>query len=148
MSNPNKQRFIDYYNNSLKKLNGVDLALVQVVQLAYDLSVASQDEIYFAVLEGVRSKEKQAENVKKGVSKTMNSRHIIGEAVDLGIIYVNKNNNIDFEWNDLELYKKLSKYVFKAADQLGVKLTWGGNWKNKPTDKYGWDSVHYQIEKS
>ena len=37
----------------------------------------------FTVIEGVRTKERQKELLYKGVSKTMNSRHITGHAVDI-----------------------------------------------------------------
>ena len=64
-----------------EKLKGVNIDLVSVVHRALELS-----DIDFAVTEGLRTKERQAELVKAGASKTMNSRHITGHAVDLAAI--------------------------------------------------------------
>ena len=66
---------------SLDRLIGVNPNLVKVVKRAIQIS-----EIDFMVVEGLRTKETQAEYVKKGVSKTMNSYHLTGHAVDLAPI--------------------------------------------------------------
>ena len=63
---------------SLKNLEGVNPNLIKVVKRAIEIS-----PVDFAVIEGVRTKARQAELVKKGASKTMNSRHITGHAVDI-----------------------------------------------------------------
>jgi peptidoglycan LD-endopeptidase CwlK len=63
---------------SLDKLEGVDERLVAVVKHA--ITVTKND---FGVICGLRTIEEQRELVAKGASKTMNSRHIGGEAVDL-----------------------------------------------------------------
>lgn len=64
--------------NSLKKLVGVNPNLVKVVKRAIEIT-----GIDFRITEGVRTKERQALLVKQGKSKTMNSRHLTGDAVDL-----------------------------------------------------------------
>ena len=42
--------------------------------------IATQD---FQVQEGLRTRERQAELVARGASRTMHSRHLTGHAVDL-----------------------------------------------------------------
>ena len=75
---------------SLDRLKGVHPDLVKSKGRAIEIS-----EYDFMVVEGLRTKETQAEYVKKGVSQTMNSRHIIGQAVDLAPL---ENGAID--WNN------------------------------------------------
>lgn len=94
-----------------------------------------------SVTETVRSKEQQAQNVRKGVSKTMNSYHIprdgedFSRAVDVAIF------NPDGSYcADLEQYRKFADTVLAEADKRGLKVTWGGNWKTLC------DGPHFQIE--
>ena len=63
---------------STDNLKGVHPDLVKVVQRA--ISITKQD---FAVIEGLRSKERQEQLVKEGKSQTTNSRHLTGHAVDI-----------------------------------------------------------------
>ena len=63
---------------SKNNLKGVHPDLVKVVEKAITLT-----EIDFRVTEGLRSKTRQIELVNKGASKTLNSRHITGHAVDV-----------------------------------------------------------------
>lgn len=116
-------------DKSLEKLNGVHPDLVSVVKLAIDLT-----EVDFVVLEGLRSKDRQRELVNKGASKTMNSRHITGHAVDLGA-YVGE---IRWDW---PLYDKIAKAMKEAAYQINVKIEWGGDWKSFK------DGPHFQLPK-
>lgn len=116
-------------DKSLEKLKGVHPDLVSVVKLAIDLT-----EVDFVVLEGLRSKDRQRELVNKGASKTMNSRHITGHAVDLGA-YVGE---IRWDW---PLYDKIAKAMKEAAYQINVKIEWGGDWKSFK------DGPHFQLPK-
>ena len=63
---------------SLDRLDSVDPDLIKVVK--YAIGVTKVD---FGVIEGVRTLEKQKELVAAGASKTMNSKHLKGLAVDL-----------------------------------------------------------------
>lgn len=102
---------------SLKNLVGVKDDLVRVVKRAIELS-----DTDFAVIEGLRTKERQAALVKKGASKTMNSKHLTGDAVDIAPIVNGK-----VSW-DFEHYYPLANAMAKAATELGVKVRWGGAW--------------------
>ena len=124
-----------FSKRSLDNLVSVNEDLVKVVHRALELS-----EIDFTVVEGIRTKERQVELVNQGKSKTMNSYHIPnsngGRAVDLypfydGKVQVNAPHN---QW------AKIAKAMKAAANELGVTITWGGDWKSFV------DTPHYQIE--
>lgn len=114
-------------DRSTKNLVGVNADLVKVVKRALELS-----PVDFTVIEGLRTKERQAELMKQGFTSTLNSRHIIGEAVDIVPLPV--------DWNNPKPFGLVAEAMKKAANELGVKITWGGSWK---TFK---DLPHYQIE--
>ena len=104
-------------DKSLQKLDGVKDDLVRVVKRAIEIT-----DTDFAVIEGLRTKERQAYLVKKGASKTMNSKHLTGHAVDIAPIVNGK-----ISW-DFEHYYALASAMAKAATELGVKVRWGGAW--------------------
>lgn len=114
---------------SLKNLEGVHPDLVAVVKRAIEIS-----RMDFTVIEGVRTKERQKELVRKGASKTMNSRHLTGHAVDIVPV---KDGVISWRIDD---YYPLAEAMASAADELGVRVRWGGAWavindrKNYPAD--------------
>ena len=114
---------------SLQRLKGVNPALVKVVKRAIELS-----EVDFTVLEGVRSEKRQRELFKKGATRTMNSYHLTGHAVDLAPWPI--------DWNDTDKFVKIADAMEKAADELGVPLQWGGNWRTFV------DMPHFQIPRS
>ena len=103
---------------SLTRLEGVHPDLVRVVKKAAALS-----DLDFTVLEGLRSVERQKQLVSQGASKTMNSRHITGHAVDLAPMIAGE---VRWDW---PLYHKLAKIVKSAAADEKVPLQWGGNWR-------------------
>lgn len=115
---------------SLDRLSGVHPDLVAVVKLAIELS-----DIDFQVIEGVRSKARQEQLVKAGASRTLNSRHLTGHAVDLAALV---NDSIRWDW---PLYFKIADAMKKAATQLKIKIVWGGDWK---TFK---DGPHFELSK-
>lgn len=113
---------------SLSRLNGVHPDLVRVVKRAIELT-----EVDFSVLEGLRTKSRQLTLVKAGASKTMNSRHITGHAVDLGA-YV--GGSIRWDW---PLYHKIANAMKKASHELKIPIEWGGDWKSFK------DGPHFQL---
>ena len=60
---------------SLDRLDGVHDDLISIVKEAITLS-----KVDFGVICGVRTKSEQADLVKSGASKTMNSRHLPQES--------------------------------------------------------------------
>jgi hypothetical protein len=112
---------------STDNLKGVHEDLVRVVRRALELS-----PVDFTVIEGLRTPERQAELMKQGFTRTLKSRHIIGQAVDIVPLPV--------DWNNPAPFRLVAEVMKKAAAELGVRITWGGDWR---TFK---DLPHYQIE--
>ncbi|EMC3653688.1 M15 family metallopeptidase [Citrobacter braakii] len=100
-------------------LKSVNPALVKVIRRTLELT-----PVDFIVIEGLRTQTRQKELVATGKSQTMNSRHLTGHAVD--IIPVNTT------WK-IEEFKPLLKAVKQSADEQGLKLRFGINWKNDPS---------------
>lgn len=105
---------------SLQRLKGVHPDLVKVVKRAIQIT-----EMDFAVNEGLRSIERQRQLVNKGASQTMKSNHITGHAVDL----VPTPNGGAMNWNDWSNYYVMVEGMQKAAEELNVKVRWGGCWE-------------------
>lgn len=110
---------------SIANLVGVNRDLVAVVKQAIVLSTVD-----FAVHEGVRSIQTQREYVRTGVSKTMNSKHLIGQAVDL-VPYI--DGKLRWEWEPIY---SIAWAMAQAASSMGVRLRWGGVWDSTLND-YG-----------
>lgn len=104
---------------SLSKLQGVHPDLVKVVQLA--IQKTTQD---FSVTEGLRTLERQKQLFAQKATQTLNSKHLpqstgYGHAVDLVPYPV--------DWN-LEKFYPIVEAVRDAANELNVKIRWGGCW--------------------
>lgn len=105
---------------SQERLVGVHPDLVKVVNRA--IRVSSVD---FTVLEGLRSVERQEELVEAGKSKTMNSRHLTGHAVDVAPWV---KGNISWDW---KYFYPIADAFMDSAIKLNVPIRWGGNWHVK-----------------
>jgi hypothetical protein len=101
-----------FSQKSINNLKGVKPQLVKVVERALQLSTVD-----FGVREGLRTVAQQREYVRTGVSQTMDSKHLTGDAVDLYPSVLPEG------WQNA---------MKKAGDELGVKLRFGINWKNDP----------------
>ncbi|TCR92586.1 M15 family metallopeptidase [Rhizobium sp. BK376] len=118
---------------SLSELTHVHPDLVRVVH-----RLAAISTMDFTVLEGSRTVAQERLNVAKGVSTTMNSKHIPGKdgyahAVDIAPLV---NGKVTWDWS---VYNKFSPIVKEAARLEKVPIEWGGDWK---TFK---DGPHYQL---
>jgi len=102
---------------SLDRLDSVDPDLIKVVK--YAIGVTKVD---FGVIEGVRTLEKQKELVAAGASKTMNSKHLKGLAVDL-MAYVGGRGC----W-ELKVYDDIADAMKQGAIEYGVPIVWGASW--------------------
>lgn len=111
------------------RLKGVHPDLVRVVEHAIDISAVD-----FTVLEGLRTPERQKLLRDSGASQTLNSRHITGHAVDLGALV---DGEVRWDW---PLYHQIAKAMKQAAKQVGVDITWGGDWKMR-------DGPHFELSR-
>ena len=117
---------------SERNLTGVHPQLVAVVRRAAQLLEAA-GAVTFIVTEGLRTETRQKQLVAQGASRTMNSRHLTGHAVDLA---AKVGGNVRWDW---PLYAKLAEAMKAAAGELGVHLTWGGDWKSFK------DGPHFEL---
>ena len=110
-----------------EKLKGVDGRLVQVAELAF-----SRSPYKLTITEGVRTLERQKQLVAEKKSKTMQSKHLIGKALDFAVFIDGK-----IVW-DMKYYKQVAE-VFKAcASELKIPITCGADW--------GWDGPHVELK--
>lgn len=98
-------------------LVGVDGRLVQVVRRAILIT-----DIDFMVHDGLRTLEEQKRLVATGASRTLDSLHLVGKAVDL-VPWVNGK----LRW-EMPLCNEVARAVREAAGQEGVRLIWGRVW--------------------
>lgn len=108
---------------SQSKLIGVSKPLVDLVNRALEISEAD-----FAVTEGLRTKERQKQLVSDGFSKTMNSKHLFGEAIDI----LPSSIKPGMKW-ELHHFKPVLHAFHLASIELGIPVRFGINWKNDPS---------------
>lgn len=90
---------------------------------------------YFTITEGLRSRERQIALLAAGKSKTMNSRHLTGHAVDIAVFVDGK-----LTWN-FPKYEEVAEHIKAVAKLCDVPLVWGGDWK---TFK---DGPHFELDR-
>jgi peptidoglycan L-alanyl-D-glutamate endopeptidase CwlK len=100
----------------------------------------------FAVVQGVRTKEQQAELYAQGRTKpgqivtwTMESNHLLqeddtGHAIDIVPVINGK-----MDWDTLENFTFLAALMFRAAMEERVQISWGGFWKTP-------DRPHFELK--
>lgn len=103
---------------SERRLVGVHPDLVAVVRRA--IALTAQD---FRVIEGLRTRERQTHLVASGASRTLNSRHITGHAVDLAPLV---NGQVSWDWR---YFHPIARAMKAAAAELAVPVRWGGCWR-------------------
>lgn len=118
-------------SRSRSRLAGVHPDMVRVVERAITLT-----PVDFMVTEGLRTIERQRKLVAAGASRTMNSRHITGHAVDIAAIIDGK---VRWDW---PLYPRIAKAFRDAARQENVKIVWGGMWPKLR------DGPHFELDRA
>jgi peptidoglycan L-alanyl-D-glutamate endopeptidase CwlK len=113
----------------LHRLAGVHPDLAKVITRVFETATPAS----VIVTEGVRSLARQKQLVAEGKSRTMNSRHLTGHAVDLGVLVDGK---LVWDWPS---YERLAVAVKAVADEVGVPIEWGGDWKSFR------DGPHFQL---
>jgi peptidoglycan LD-endopeptidase CwlK len=113
---------------SRERLAGVHKDLAHIVHRALQLSA-----IDFTVLEGRRSIERQTLLYENGATRTLNSRHLSGHAVDLGAWV---GGGIRWDW---PLYETINQAMQLAAAEFCLPVEWGGDWQSFR------DGPHFQL---
>jgi len=117
---------------SRRNLKGVNTKLVNVLNALIKIMDVT-------VIEGVRSKERQAELLKKRATKVKYSKHMEGKAVDIAPYPIN--------WEDRERFHYMGGMVRGIGKQQGVNIRWGGDWDSdgEIKDNNFDDLVHVEI---
>ena len=102
---------------SINNLKGLDQRLVNAVRIAIDVT-----DTDFAVICGLRTEEEQRKLLAKGVTQTMKSNHLTGNAVDL-MAYVNRRGC----W-EISVYDNIAEAMRQAAMMIDVPIRWGAAW--------------------
>jgi len=89
----------------------------------------------FTITEGLRNQERQVQLFKEGKSRTLQSRHMTGHAVDIAIIKDGKAS-----W-DFQLYKEVAEHIKAVAILNNVPIIWGGDWRTLR------DGPHFELNK-
>lgn len=112
----------------------------QLIRLAY-VTLYHFTLIDFTVFDGLRTKVEQAAYVKAGTSKTMDSKHLTGDALDLVPI---KNGVPVWDW--MLIYQVIHA-VDQAAEHLGIakNIRWGGAWDRRLSDFGGSPEAIHQA---
>lgn len=106
-----------FSRRSIGKLEGVHAELILVASRALAYS-----QLDFGISSGKRTLEEQRRLVETGASKTLNSRHLTGDAIDF---YVIDNRTGQVTWN-LECYRIVWEAFKRAATELAIDIEWGG----------------------
>lgn len=100
------------------RLAGVDTLLAAVT-----LEVIKRHPVECRVTEGRRTPERQRELVRTGKSKTLDSKHLTGHAVDLVVMKAGQP-----DWT-ARAYTELARTFAQVAAEFGLAVRWGGSWR-------------------
>lgn len=104
---------------SERNLKGVHPDLQRVIRRAI-----AEHPLEVTITEGLRTLERQRHLKAIGASRTLNSRHLTGHAVDV-VFIINKQAR----W-DGPLYKDFAATVKRVAKAEKVSIVWGGDWRS------------------
>ncbi len=129
-------------SSSRARLETCDYRLKKVAEKALETSV-----IDFGISCGHRGQEEQdaAYNAtpRKSKLKFPESKHnsIPARAFDFFPVIGGKA-----AWNDCEAFKNLAHHIMTTADQMGIRLRWGGDWNcNGIEDETFIDMPHIEL---
>ena len=89
----------------------------------------------FSITCGLRTVEEQRVLFNTGKSKTMKSKHLTGDAVDIAVFVDGK-----ITW-ELKYYRAVALHIEKVAKQIGIGILWGGRWASFV------DGPHFELIK-
>jgi len=91
------------------------------------------------VIYGKRTLEEQKRLFEAGLSRTMNSKHLTGDAIDLAPYPI--------DWNNTKRFYYFAGMVLAVAKVLNINVRWGGDWDmdNDLDDQTFMDLVHFEL---
>lgn len=129
------------------------LALSTAAQPLQDLFNKVVETFDCTVLEGKRSEYQQQLNVLKGVSKTLQSKHVYplkapSRAVDVAPWPLEwpRKPSPDYD-KQLALFYMFAGYVKATALAMGIRIRWGGDWDGDfdIKDQVFDDLAHFEL---
>ena len=125
-----------FSQRSLDNLKNVDERLVRICNELIK-------RVDFTVIEGFRSLERQKELYDKGFSKidgiSKKGKHNYSPSLAIDIIPYKKGHNpFDGSKESDIMFDNLAKEFKQVAKELGINITWGGDWKMR-------DYPHFQL---
>ena len=126
-----------FSKRSLNNLKNVDKRLIHICNELIN-------HIDFTVIEGHRSLERQLELYEQGYSQidgiTKKGKHNYLPSLAIDIIPYKKGHNpFDGSKECEQMFNTLAKEFKKVANELGYKITWGGDWRMR-------DLPHFQLD--
>ena len=117
---------------SRERLKGVDTRLINVLNELIKMMDVT-------IIEGVRTKERQAKLLKQGATKVKYSKHMEGKAVDLAPYPI--------DWKNRDGFYYMGGMIRGIAKQLGLNIRFGGDWDSDGDTKDNSfdDLVHVEI---
>ena len=114
-------------NRSLSALVGVHPSIAIIPQEAIKIT-----PVDFMVFEGIRTMKRQRYLYSTGASKTLDSYHLYGLAIDI-VPYVNG----ELSWEE-EYFPPIVESVKTVIDEYNLPVQWG-------YDLWKWDLAHWQM---
>lgn len=95
------------------------------------------------VLSGRRTPEEQAEKVRSGASKTLNSKHVNTPSLAVDV------TPDPLDWNDTQRFYYFGGFVLGIAESMGIQVRWGGDWDGdmQIKDQNFNDLVHFELKR-
>lgn len=122
-------------SGSLKKLEKVDPRLRDLMEEVLKIS-----QIDITITEGLRSMERQELLAKEGKSKTINSKHLTGKAIDFAPCI---RGRVSFNDKDAIF---LAGFILAVARMKGINVRVGAIWdKESITDNSFVDAFHVEL---
>ena len=127
--------------SSKKNRHGVDEPLILVSDRAIEITLI---DFGHGRDSGLRLPSRQNELFRDEKSKCdgyiKKSYHQTGKALDF---YAFIDGKASWQRDHLAM---VACAFLQAASELSIKITWGGLWKSKSHQFYGWDMPHIQLD--
>lgn len=119
-------------HQSLRRLQGVDSRLRALAFKILELHDCT-------VIYGLRTRAEQKRLFDAKLSKTLNSKHLVGKAIDIA--------PYPLDWDNQKRFYFFAGMILSAAHELDIKIRWGGDWDmdNDLDDQKFMDLVHFEL---
>lgn len=131
----------EFGSRSLKELETCDNRLIVLFSLVVDRYDCT-------ILQGHRTMQEQKENFRKGVTTTLASKHLSNPSMAVDVSpYPIPENWGETDAKEMVKFYHFAGYVKAVADDLKIKIRWGGDWDSDKdfNDQTFDDLVHWEL---